>query len=1103
MKLNLKRFAGAYLKRTLLNGMKVLIFLMSTMAFCLSTNDTFAQETIYLEKNQELSIDEVFDILKKQTDYNFVYPRKLFLNSPKIKVEKGETKVSDLLDKILSPNGLDFKITNGHTVLLVKNKEPSNSDKAQQDYEVSGTVSDENGQLLPGANVLEKNTQNGTQTDFDGNFTLSVQDQSAILVVSYIGFETQELPLNGRSEVTIALKEDAASLDEVVVVGYGTATKKDVTGAIASVDMEDANIAANTSVMQAVQGRVPGINIGAVSAAGQTPNLSIRGQNSLSASNAPLVVVDGIIYPGSLNDFSATDIESIDFLKDASAAAVYGSRASNGVVLITTKTGKGESSKPSITFNTYTGIQEAGKLLDVMNGQQYIQKIIDFGQATGQDIDQSNVADFLQDTEIDNYRNGTEIDWADKQLRAGVIQNYELGISGNTGKTKYYMSGTYTGQKGIRIGDDFQRTTVRVNLSNDITDWLTIGINSAYTNSDFSGQAVSFNNSVLLSPYGRIFQADNPEEYEIFPQTDQLISNPFLNLLNDDLDKRDNLFAVFNLDLDLPVKGLTYRFDYSKNLFFDRKARFQSRDRAGIDGNGIATKSNRFRSNWLMNNVLDYSTTINNVHRIGATVVYTRDFEKFDRSDIESTGFDVKSLGYNAVELGEVQTVASEAYDQTNEGFMTRINYAYDNRYLFTGTFRRDGFSGFAENKKFANFFSASLGWVLSEESFMSGLDWLSFLKLRLSYGENGNQALGRYGSLSRIETTQYVFGDGSQTYNGQQISTIANPNLEWETTRSTNLGVNFDLFKGRLTGDLDFYVSKTDNLIVERSLSSYTGFNNVITNLGEINNKGLEIYLNSVNIEKGDFTWETGFTFSLNRNEIVSLYGEDSDGDGIEDDDISQGWFIGESIDAIFDYPLEGGVYQIGDTDIPNRYREGEFRVIDTNEDGEINPDDRVIVGNELPNYRFGITNTLRYKKLSLTAFLNSVQGGNNWYLGDNRALNPDAFFPGRINMVDIPYWTPDNPTNEFPRIDYNPRRDHLFLQDRSFVRLQDVTLSYDLSNNSFLNKLNITKLRIYASGKNLITWSNWIGYDPELASTLGDSPIMRSYIMGVEIGL
>ena len=289
----------------------------------------------------------------------------------------------------------------------------------------------------------------------------------------------------------------------------------------------------------------------------------------------------------------------------------------------------------------------------------------------------------------------------------------------------------------------------------------------------------------------------------------------------------------------------------------------------------------------------------------------------------------------------------------------------------------------------------------------------------------------------------------------------------------------------------------------MERSLASYTGFNRVITNLGEINNKGLEIYLNSVNIEKGDFTWETGFTFSLNRNEIVSLYGEDADGDGIEDDDISQGWFIGESIDAIFDYPLEGGVYQIGDTDIPNRYREGDFRVIDTNEDGEINPDDRVIVGNELPNYRFGITNTLRYKKLSLTAFLNSVQGGNNWYLADNRALNPNAFFPGRINMVDIPYWTPDNPTNEFPRIDYNPRRDHLFLQDRSFVRLQDVTLSYDLSNSSFLNKLNITKLRIYASGKNLITWTNWTGYDPELGSTLGGSPIIRSYILGLEIGL
>ncbi|MFC4222064.1 SusC/RagA family TonB-linked outer membrane protein, partial [Flagellimonas marina] len=901
---------------------------------------------------------------------------------------------------------------------------------------------------------------------------------------------------------TVRLKESSSQLDEVVVVGYGTSTKRDLTGAVASINLEDANIAPNTNVLQAIQGRVPGINIGAVSAAGQAPSLSIRGQNSLSASNDPLLVVDGIIYPGSLNDFSAADIDKVDFLKDASAAAVYGSRAANGVVLITTKIGKGEAGKPNITFNTYGGVQEAGNLLDLMNGTQYTQKVIDWGQATGQSIDESNVADFLQDNEIDNFNNGREVDWYDQLLSTAAIQNYELGISGTTGKTNYYMSGTFTNQEGVRKGDDFQRTTVRVNLSNDITDWLTIGINSAYTHSDFSGQTVAFGNSVLSSPYATIFQVDNPDEYETFPQTDQLLANPFLPLLNDDVDKSDNLFAVFNVGLNLPIDGLTYKFNYSRNLLFDRESRFQSRDRAGLENNGIATKFNSLTDSWLINNILDYSTTINKVHRVGATMVYTRDFQEYEETEVESIGFDAKILGFNAVELGEVQTAASGANDQSNEGFMTRVNYAYDNKYLFTGTFRRDGFSGFAVNKKFANFFSASLGWVISEESFMSDLDWLSFLKLRLSYGENGNQGLGSYGSLAQVANSQYVFGDGSGTFSGQFVSTIANPNLEWETTRSTNLGVNFNLFKGRFSGDLDFYVSTTDNLIVNRSLSAYTGFTSTLTNLGEIQNKGVELYLNSVNIEKEDFIWETGFTFSLNRNEIVSLYGEDVDGDGIEDDDINEGWFIGESIDAIFDLQLDG-VYQIGDTDIPNRYREGDFRIIDANEDGEISADDRVIVGNELPNYRFGITNSLKYKDFTLTAFINSVQGGNGWYMADNRALNPNTFFPGRANMVNIPYWTPDNPTNEFPRIDYRPRNQHLFLQDRSFVRLQDVTISYDFSNYSFVNNLKIEKLRVYASGKNLATWTNWTGYDPELGTTLSGTPIIRSYILGVEIGL
>ena len=1055
------------------------------------------------EVSQELELAGLINEIEETTGFNFAYSRR-DVKGQTVQLSKNKYDLRSLLEEISAQGKFSIKRINETVTLIPVKVSEGNLPDLQEELvvqaTVTGTITDENGEPLPGASIVEKGTSNGTITDIDGNFNLNISND-AVLSVSFVGYSPREIVVNGRSTIEVSLEPDLTSLEEVVVIGYGTASKKDVTGAIVSVDMEDANIAPNTSVMQAIQGKVPGINIGAVSSAGEEPSLSIRGQNSLSADNDPLIVVDGIIYPGSLNDFSTTDIASIDFLKDASAAAVYGSRAANGVVIITTKTGKGQSGKPNISFNTYTGIQEAGNLLDLMDGAQYIQKIIDYGQATGVDINESNVATYLQDNEIDQYNAGTEVDWYDQLLRKAVIQNYELGVSGTTENTKYYISGTYTDQEGIRKGDDFQRTTLRVNVSNDVTKWLNIGINTAYTHSDYSGQAVGFGNSVLSSPYATIYQKDNPSEYEVFPQTDQLISNPFLPLLNDDLNKQDNLFGVLNFSFKLPVEGLTYKYSYSRNLNFDRRSIFQAKDRAGLESNGIATKNNEFTDSWLMNNILDYSRTLNGVHKLGVTMVYTRDHQKYDNSEILASGFDAKVLGYNAVELGAVQVVKSDANDQSSEGFMARVNYGFDNRYFFTGTFRRDGFSGFAANNKYANFYSASLGWVMSEESFMGSVDWISFLKMRLSYGQNGNQGLGSYSSLAQVETSQYVFGDGSGTYNGQQVSTIANPNLKWETTKSTNLGMNFDLFNGRFSGDLDLYLSKTNDLLVTRSLPAFTGFMTTWTNLGEIKNKGIEVYLNSVNVKAGDFAWETGVTFSINRNEIVSLYGEDADGDGVEDDDISRGWFIGESIDAIYGFKRDG-VYQVGDTDIPNRYREGDFRIVDTNEDGSITSDDRVVYGNELPNYRFGITNTITFKNLSLTAFVNSIQGGNNWYMLDNRALNPNAYFPGRANMVNIPYWTPDNPTNEYPRIDYRPRNRHRFDEDRSFVRLQDVTLTYDLSSSAFINRIGIDKLRLYTSGKNLATWTNWSGYDPELGTTLGQSPIMRSYVLGVQIG-
>lgn len=1100
MKNNLNRAGFPYGKMLFKFIMRTFIFLFCATLFALTPVDVVSQNSkIVIEKNRILSVDQVFDLIMEQTEYRFFYEEGIFKDYPKVHLRKGVIRTNKLLKESLSQGNLNITVT-ANDAILIKENPPKIIEEGQTEYQVSGTITDQDGQPLPGASVVEKGTDNGTQSDFDGNFSIEVADSNAILVVSYIGFATKEIPVNGQSNLNVTLEESAAGLDEVVVVGYGTVKKRDLTGAVVSVDFEDANIAPNTNVLQAIQGKVPGINIGAVSAAGEEPSLSIRGQNSLSGSNSPLIVVDGIIYSGSLLDFSAVDIKSVDFLKDASAAAVYGSRAANGVVLISTKSGTGEVGKPSITLNTYGGIQKAGHLLDLMDGDQYVQKILDFREATGQVADPNSIADYMQPNEVDNYLNGRELDWYDLLLRTATIQNYELGISGRTERTKYYLSGTFTDQKGIIKGDDFNRTTLRANFSTDVTDWLTIGLNSSYSNRDYSGDAVDFGNSVLSSPYGTIYQVDNPSLYENFPQTDQLIANPFLPLLNDNLDIQDNLFAILNVDIKLPVKGLTFKHSYSKNLTWMRQASFD-RDRRAQEVNGVATKSNQFRNSWLMNNILSYANDVNNVHQIGATFVYTRDSQESEISNIRATNFGSKILGYHAVELGGSQTVDSGFSEQSSEGAMARINYGYDNKYLITGTFRRDGFSGFAANHKYANFFSSSLAWVLSEENFMDSADWISFLKLRLSYGQNGNQGLGAYSSLARVGTTQYIFGDGANSENGYEITSIANDDLKWESTKSLNFGLNFELFDGRFSGDLDFYKSKTVDLLVQRSLPSYTGYTTSWTNIGEVQNEGVEVFLNSVNVESGDFKWETGVSFSLNRNEIVSLYGEDADGDGQEDDDISAGWFIGESLGAIYNYKLDG-VYQVGD-ELPNRYREGDFRLLDTDGEEGITPDDRVIYGNENPNYRFGVTNSISYKKLTFSAFVNSIQGGNNWYLADNRMLNPNTFFPGRANMVNIPYWTPTNPTNEYPRIDYNPRIRHRFDQDRSFVRLQDVTIAYDFSKSDFTQRWGLNKFRLYASGKNLATWTNWTGYDPELGTTISGTPIISSVILGLEFGL
>jgi TonB-linked SusC/RagA family outer membrane protein len=529
------------------------------------------------------------------------------------------------------------------------------------------------------------------------------------------------------------------------------------------------------------------------------------------------------------------------------------------------------------------------------------------------------------------------------------------------------------------------------------------------------------------------------------------------------------------------IKNLVYDFNYSNNYTtYNKKTYYPSYVDDGMAKEGVAKISNSESTYWIFNHILRYVETFNKIHKVDATLLYTQDKLYGSGSKIDANKFSSEILGYNNVGFAQQYSIGSSAYEQTSLGYMARLNYSLMNKYLFTGTFRRDGFSGFGSDNKLANFYSASLAWNISEENFMSGTkDWIDHLKLRISYGQNGNQGIGRYSSLSRMVTQNYVFDKTPSI--GLAPSTLGNEGLGWEITNSNNIGVDFSLFNQRLFGNIDYYVSNTNDVLVRRNLPGSTGYPNVWTNIGKIRNRGVELELNSVNLD-GELRWESRFVFSLNRDKIVDLYGDGKD-------DIGNQWFIGKSISSVYNYERLGDVWTEEDLysgKILKDFYPGQFKLRDLNGDNKITAaDDRKIVGYTTPNYRFGIGNTLSYKNISLYFFLNSIQGGNGYYIGDLKRLleaTSDYDYAQRTNQPAIrENWTPDNGVTDTPAIYNYPSIASGNYQDRSFVRLQDLSLSYTFPS-KLIRPMNIQSLRVYLSGHNLYTWTNWEGFDPEL---------------------
>lgn len=956
-----------------------------------------------------------------------------------------------------------------------------------QEKSISGKVTDDDGLGIPGVTVLEKGTTNGTVTDVDGNYSLTVSSSAAIVVFSYVGMTTREIEVGDQSVIDVTMEASAIGLDEVVVVGYGTQKKSDITGSVASVSTERLEQIPNTNFAQALQGAVPGININTNAAGAEGNNMSIliRGRNSIEASNTPLIVLDGIPYSGSISEINPDDIKSIEVLKDASSAAIYGSRGSNGVILITTK--KGEKGKPAIQYNGFYGIQEIANVPDILTGPEFWE------------FKMTRNPDQITDSEREIYESGTWTDWIDETTRMGQKQQHTLSLSGGTDNMNYFLSGTYLDVAGIAVGDDFKRYSTRFNFEAKVNDWISIGSNTQLSLTDRSGFAPSWSGGVdgafYMNPLTKV--RDENGKLTVYPWPEDIYwGNPLASTL---ADSKDNSYKVFTnnyFNISIPwVEGLEYKLNTGVEYAHRERNSYYGRDtKSGREDGGRSDSRNRVDNNYIVENILSYTREFG-AHRIFATALYSFQKDRWEEHRVQAQGFPNDVLTWHQASTGNLVNPSSGYQNENIISQMLRLNYGYDSRYLITLTGRRDGFSGFGTNRKWGIFPSVALGWNIANESFFEPVELINQLKLRASFGENGNQAVGPYETLARLSEFSYL--DGTATAPGYMPSKLGNPELGWESTRSYNIGLDFGMLDGRISGSLDAFNADTYDLLLDRSISPVHGITSITENIGKTNNQGIEAMVTSYNISKPDLKWETTATFSYNKNKIVSLYGY-LDEEGVEVDDVGNRWFIGEPIRVNFGR-LFDGVWQLDDVIANSAQPEanpGDAKIVDVNEDGKIDDDDRVIQGQRDPKILWGLNNTLGYKDFTLTFFIHGVNG-----VTKNNSLMNDDVWSSRRNTTMKNWWTPDNPTNDFyANSDDAQRYGATFYEKADFIRLKDITLSYDIPQ-SLRSRIGFNRLRVYVTGRNLLTITKFGGLDPELSSDR-DVPLQKEYLIGLILG-
>lgn len=966
--------------------------------------------------------------------------------------------------------------------------------------DISGVVRDEQGEPLIGVSVLIEGTTQGTITDFDGNFTLNAQEGQT-LEVSYMGYRTEHVRVSG-SSLAVVLREDTKTLDEVVVVGYGTQKRSDLTGSVASVKADDVNAVPTSSVAEMLRGQAAGVVVTQNSARpGGQSDIVIRGKKSLTGGNAPLYIVDGTPVDN-IDDFNSQDIESVEVLKDAAAQAIYGARASNGVILVTTK--KGAEGKTSVDINVYAGAQMVKRNFDLYSGAEWAQLKREANRSFVYDPATKTATGTYQDDAslfgnmYQNFVDQQYTDWENLMVHPALQQKYDISVRTGNDRSKMSAALGYFDQEGMISPANYQRYNARFDFSQKLGKRVTLGFKTNYIHSNQKSEDSDFAKVLTESPLLSAYDADG----NMLSLLADSKWSPLWNNAHYTSDKKTDRFMLgANLNWDI-WGGFTYRLNASVNYRNQEQGTYQdSKHEKGSSVGGQAAITNTRYVDYLLENIFGYDHTWQDKHHLNVTLVQSIESIRTTKTQTSGSGFATDDLGYNNISAASITNPTVRTITPRHlVSFMGRVNYSLMDKYLFSVSARVDGSSVFGKNSKWGVFPAGSFAWRINQEDWLVDVNWLTNLKLRLSAGSVGNQAIDPYQTQGLVDGYYMKFGDQNAMVGYLPSTQLQNPDLKWETTTSYNVGLDFGFLRDRIMGSVEYYYAKTTDLLVEKSINQTTGYNTQLVNMGSVMNQGVEITANFVPVKIKNFTWTIDLIWAHNQNKILSLNGA-TGADGQLLNDEANNWFIGHNINAYYDYVFDG-IWQLDD-DIPDyggtyQPQPGDIRVRDVNGDGQITPDDRVVIDRD-PKWTASLGTSFKFYGVDITFDFYGVYGAvrQNNYL---YAANQGGDLKGVRNGIKVDYWTIENPSNTAPR----PRDGNisyfssLSYQDASYFRLRNLSVGYSFPK-KLIAKAKMTNLRIYCTASNLFTCTRYQSYSPEASA--GSYPEPRTVIGGLNL--